>query len=112
MKAGQLKERFAFDKRNDVADGYGNTVAGWIEQYQCATRRQMLRGGESVIAARMQGVRPMLLTVRSCVAAREITTDWRARDVRTGETFNVRTVSPSEDRSYIDILCESGVSHG
>lgn len=112
MKAGQLKERFAFDKRNDVTDGYGNMQAEWIEHHRCSARRQMLRGGENVIAARMQGTQPAVITIRSCVKAKEITTDWRARDVRTGETFNVRTVSPSEDRSYIDILCESGVSHG
>lgn len=110
--AGQLKELFAFDRRNDVADGYGNTQAEWVEQYRSPARRQMLRGGEGVIAARLQGSQPAVITIRSCVAARAITTDWRARDVRTGETYNVRTVSSSEDRSYIDLLVEKGVASG
>lgn len=112
MSAGLMKERFAFDKRNDLVDGYGNTQSEWVEQYLCWTRRQFLRGGEDVIAARLEGRQPALLTIRRSNMARQITPDWRARDTRTGEIYNIREAKPTEDRAYVEILCERGVASG
>ncbi len=38
MPAGALKERVSFAVRNEQDDGYGNTVAGWIEQFRMLPR--------------------------------------------------------------------------
>lgn len=112
LKAGDLRESFAFDRRLDQNDGYGNTQSGWVEQFRCAARKVVLRGTESVMAQRLQGVQPVVITIRSSATSRLVTTDWRARDLRTGEMFNIRTVTPSEDRAAIDILAEKGVASG
>ncbi|GGD30797.1 head-tail adaptor protein [Aureimonas glaciei] len=110
ISAGQLRERFAFDGPTEVDDGYGGVVAGFGEQFSVAARRQYLRGGEAVQAARLQGKQPVILTVRRSSQTEAITTQWRARDARTGEVFNIRSIEPSEDRSGFDILAEAGVA--
>ncbi len=112
MNAGLMTERFAFDKRNTVKDDYGNEQGEWVEQHLCWTRRQFLRGGEDVIAARLEGRQPALLTIRSSVMAQQITTDWRARDTRTGDLYNIREVKLTEDRAHLEILAERGVASG
>lgn len=110
ISAGDLYYRVAFDKRAEVDDGYGNTVSDWREQFQCRAAFRHLRGGESVMAGRLQGKHVQVITVRASSQTREITTDWRVRDVRTGEAFNIRDVTHETDRAFISFLCEKGVA--
>jgi hypothetical protein len=39
-----------------------------------------------------------------------VTTDWRVRDVRTGTIYNIRDITPSDDRAFLDFLVQSGVA--
>lgn len=112
MPAGKLYYSFAFDKREDVSDGMGNTRASWAEQFRCSAGKLVMRGGETVMAARLEGRQPVILTVRSETRTKAINSDWRARDVRTGETYNVRSSQHGESRAYIELLCEAGVADG
>lgn len=110
MQAGKLRERFAFSRRNEVDDGLGNKQGEWIENEPVAAERIWLQGGESVMANRLAGRAPAIVKVRYCVAASQITTDWRCRDTRSGEVFNIRQVKPSPKRDFIEMLCEIGVA--
>lgn len=111
--AGDRRDRFAFDRREVVADdGYGNTAGGWIEHCTVWTAKIPLRRGESVQASRLAGVQPYVLNVLASSQTRAVTTDFRARDTRTGETFNIRTAEPSSDRAQIEFLVEAGVADG
>jgi hypothetical protein len=112
VEAGLLNERFRFEKRSAIpaGDGYGNFEGGWVAQFTVWCRRQMLRGGENVMAARLTGRQPAVLTVYSSVQSRTITTDWRAVDSRSGAVWNIRSIERSEDRGCIDLLCEFGVA--
>lgn len=108
MSAGELRELLAFDSIGDQ-DADGGRVPGvWTEQFQRRARVKPLRGSEPVIAQRLVGVQPFLVTVRASTEAREITTGWRARDVRTGAIYQIRTVVQDEKRKYIELTCESG----
>lgn len=108
--AGDLYYRVAFDKRAEVEDGYGNTVSNWVEQFQCRAAYRHLRGGESVMAGRLQGRHTQVIVVRASSQTRQITTDWRVRDARDGTVFNIRDVTVQTDRMFISFLCESGVA--
>jgi head-tail adaptor len=110
MRAGELRNRFEFQQREAVSDGMGNTRGAWRARYECAGRRQMLRGGEQVMGARLEGRQPAVITIRANRMARQITTDWRARDIHSEELWNVRSISPSEKRDYLDIIVEKGVA--
>lgn len=112
LRAGQMKWRFKFDRRTSVNDGLGNFDGPWAEQFEARARRQDLRGGESVIASRLQGVQPVVLSIYVSADSLAVTPDWRARDARTGEIFNIRAVTPAEDNRHIDLLCEKGVADG
>jgi SPP1 family predicted phage head-tail adaptor len=108
--AGQLYQRVAFDKETTGSDGYGGTVTGWAEQFQCRAGFTHLRGGESVMAARLEGTHSIVMRVRASTQTRAVTTDWRVRDARSGTIYNIRDITPSDDRAFLDVLVQSGVA--
>ncbi len=111
VAAGMLDRRVRFEKRLDVNDGAGNTRGEWVKQFACAAGRTFLRGGEGVLASRLESRQPVILTIRNSRAARTISADWRAIDERDGRVFNIRE-NPKEsgDRSMLEMLAEAGVA--
>lgn len=114
MSAGELRERVAFDRRAVVDDGYGNTVSGdWQEQFVVWARIQPLKGGEGVQAARLAGSQPVVIRIRLSSHARQISTEWRARDARVGTLFNITSMANMDEKgAYLDVLATSGVAVG
>lgn len=108
--AGLLQERVAFDKRSEATDEYGNYVAAWVEQFSTRAQFIPLRGTESVMAARLENRQPVIVRIRRSAAAELVDNDWRMRDLRTGEEYQIRTVTPDVSRGMIDILTETGVA--
>lgn len=107
---GRFYHRVAWDLRADADDGYGNTVTDWTEQFQTRAGFTFLRGSEAVIAARLEGRQPVIVRVRVSSRTRQITTDWRMRDARSGEIYAVRSIIETDDRAYRDITVERGVT--
>lgn len=110
--AGRLNQRFRFESRAEQSDGAGNTVSNWVARFVTAAARQNLKGGEAVMASRLEGRQPVILRIRVSTDSRAVTTDWRAVDARSGEAFNIRSKTETDDRLYFDMLCESGVAEG
>lgn len=122
-KLGPMRERVAFDRPINVPDGYGGTETGWSSSPESLERPAEFiysRGSEAVEAARLAGSSIYKIRIRSSAAAREITADWRMRDLRR-ETFdeegnpragvyNIREVDSITDRQWIFIVVESGVA--
>ena len=108
--AGELDRRIRFEKRLEAEDGFGNEQGSWAEQFECWAKRQFLRGGEQVIASRLESRQPAILTVRNSVNTRMITSEWRAIDKRDGRIFNIREdPKESDDRAMLEMLAEAGV---
>ena len=108
--AGKLDRRFSFYKRQEQDDGAGNTVSDWVLQFSQQGNRKWLRGGESVMAARLESRQPVILTVRASTQARAVNNDWRVVD-RDGTIYNVReNPKESDDRGFLEFLAESGVA--
>lgn len=110
--AGSLSERITFQNRGEVDDGYGNPVTGaWADQFMEPARLAPRTGSESVIAARLTGVQPFTLTVRSSSRTRDVTPAWRAVNTRTGKTYNIKAIAnPDERNAYLDMLVVEGES--
>lgn len=121
--AGDLVERVAFDRRETSDDGFGNQVESWSQRLTCYAGFTALRGGESVIAGRLEGRQPIIVRVRASSATRQIGPDWRMRNLRagqweadaggsywTGPVYAVRSIIPTPDRQWLDVLVESGVA--
>lgn len=109
--AGQLNERIAFESRG-AATGPddGNTQGEFAERFCLHARRQNLRGTEAVMASRLEGRQPVIFTVRASSLSCQITTDWQARDARTGAIYAIKGVTRTPDRGWIEVLAESGVA--
>jgi head-tail adaptor len=116
--AGDLRERVTFQRRGELSDGFGNEQAGaWMDQFTVAARVQPRLGGEEVIAARLAGTQPLIITVRSSSDTKQVTSAWRAYDARAGLTadgeplrlFNIRSFANVDERgAYIDFLVQEG----
>lgn len=123
MEANDLLHRVAFLERETINDNMGNMIGEkLIEQFQCRAAYRHLRGGENVMASRLEGRHVQVITVRASSQTRRITTDWIVRDVRassetvpgsgkfTGDVFNIRDVTHETDRQWISLLVEKGVA--
>lgn len=105
-----LYELVAFEANLATDDGGGGVVGAFGEQFRTRASYTRLRGGEGVLAARLEGRQPTVIRVRRFSRTRSVTTDWRIRDVRTDEIFNIRTIVETDDRLWLDMTAESGVA--
>lgn len=112
MSAGKMTERVVFEAQTmvnpDAPADYGNTVSVWAPMFERRAEYIHLRGGETVMAGRLEGRHIQIIRVWSDAQTRAITTDQRARDARTGDEFNIRDVTHDVGRTIIDLLCERG----
>lgn len=106
--AGPMRESFAFDCREGVEDQYGNVVGEFVEQFRCAACADALKGTESVMASRLTGVQPYVVTIRYSTQAAQVTPAWRARDTRAGIAYAIKTVVPRPRKDYVDMTCVVG----
>lgn len=110
MPAGELRERISFFMQADADTSYGIAAGDWDFQFTVAARIRPLLGSEPVLAQRLTGVQPVVITIRAHDGARRIETGWQARNIRTGAEYQIRAVTPGEKRAWIDLLAESGVA--
>lgn len=115
MPAGPMRQLLAWERREDVnpdfPEDYGNTQSAFVEQFRMHAQRRAMRGGESVMASRLDGTQPYILTIRQCDMARRIRTDWQARDVRSGQELQVKSiVDPTDRGAVLDIMVVDGVA--
>lgn len=108
--AGPLIELVAFDERVSVPDGYGNQQEGFAEAFQCRAGFIPLRGGETVIASRLEGRQPVLVRIRQSSQSQRVRSDWRMRDLHKGIPYAIRTIVPTPDRAYFDLIVEQRVA--
>lgn len=117
--APRLDKRVAFDRRQQVDDGYGNFTGAFVEIFVCWGAFTYLRGTESVIAARLEGRQPLVVRVRATNQTEKVDHDWQMRNLREGAwegehwkgpVYAVRSIIPTDDRLYLDITVERGVA--
>lgn len=109
--AGDLDRRFRFEKRADADDGFGNTKAEWVPQFKRWAGLIYRRGGEGVIAGRLEGRQPAIMKVRRDGSTSQISNDWRCIDDHDGTVFAIReNPTRTPDRMYLEMLVEAGVA--
>lgn len=105
-----MRERVNFQQRGMVPDGSGGQVPGpFSTVFTCAAEYVPLRGGETVVASRLQGTQPYIVRVRSSAATRAVDTSWQIVDSRSSKTMNIRAVSdPDGKRQWLEFLAVAG----
>lgn len=110
-RAGALKERIEFQKRVYAQDGYGNEQSSFEPVFECRAGYNSMRGSESVIAARLTGVQPLRIRVRSTTETRAVQPDWRIRDMNTNKLYALTAVVQDFDnKDWMDIFVTEGVA--
>lgn len=108
---GDLYSKVAFERQSSGSDGAGGTTSVWQEQFAVRASFFNAGGSEAVMAARLEGRTLARLRIRASSQTNLITTDWRMRDVRTGDIWNIREVDLiTEARAWILLRCEKGVA--
>src|SRR5690606_29427747 len=111
ITASDLRDRVRLEKREEIDDGYGGVVGQWVTQFERDACILLSKGGETVIAARLQSVQPALIIVRFDTETATITPTWRLIETRSGTVYNIRTAADMERRRrFITLLCEPGVA--
>lgn len=112
--AGDLRHRLGFFRRPVVSDGHGNNEGEFPAdpEFECSARVQIRFGGETVLAARLQGQQTATITVRRSAATLAVTTAWRIVDMRDGTIWEIKSgpVDPDDSRQLLEFLCQSGVA--
>lgn len=105
------RHRVAFEQRAVTSDGYGGQRGAFEEQFLRWAEFIPRFGGEEVMEARLAGRQPVTMILRRDADTRLIETDWRVRDVASGDYYNIRSiVDPEDRRNDRDLLCEKGVA--
>lgn len=125
--AGDLRHKVGFYKRAVVGDsdasppvigdGYGNEEGDFSStaEFTCAANIKPSLGGEQVLAGRLAGTNLVNITVRQSSNSAAVTTAWRAKDERTGDIYNIRSVIDPDEHTaqhgrFVEMLCEKGVA--
>ncbi|MHA6645636.1 phage head closure protein [Mesorhizobium sp. A623] len=107
--ASDLRDRVSLEKEEEVDDGYGGVTGQWVAQFERDACILLSKGGETVIASRLQSIQPALIIVRFDAETSTITADWRLIEVRSGTTYNIRTSADMERRGrWWTMLCDAG----
>lgn len=111
MTAGKLRASLNFQRRTVESDGYGNEVVGdfatvFTDHAEIIPRM----GSEAVMGARLQGLQPVTIKVRSHTATRALDAAWRAVDARSGEVYAITSppVNTDQKNRYIEMLATIG----
>lgn len=109
ITASDLRDRVSLEKQEEVDDGYGGVTGQWVAQFERDACILLSKGGETVIASRLQSIQPALIIVRFDAETSTITAAWRLIETRSGTVYNIRTSADMERRGrFITMLCEAG----
>jgi head-tail adaptor len=109
--SGSLRSRLHFQLRTVGSDGYGNEVTGDFATVFTDPAEIIPRmGSEAVMGARLQGLQPVTIRVRSHVATRALDATWRAVDARSGAVYSITSppVNTDQKNQYIEMLATIG----
>lgn len=105
-RAGALRDRVNIQGWTEEPDGYGGTKQVFGTIATVAVAFQPLRGTESVMASRLAGTQPFVVTARSSMATRAITPAYKLQDARnTARMFDIKAVAdPDGKNQWLELL--------
>lgn len=95
-----LRNRLVYVEKESppVDDGYGNEVPGdWEVQETTWARVQPLKGSETVIAARLTGKQPVVVTIPVTPENASIDRNWRIREADIDRIYNPSSVANMDE---------------
>lgn len=106
--AQELEHRVAFAKRGPIDDDLGNSEGPFQDQFSLWAAFRSRGGNEAVVAARLEGRNVLGVYLRSSPQSRQIESDWRMTDKRTGEQYAVKIADAVSDRNWVYVEVQTG----
>lgn len=98
--------RATFQQPVESRDDDGQIVQGHEDQFIDRVNIRFLRGGERVMAERLESRTPVIIAIRNSLRARQITSEWRA--LIDGRIYEMKEdPRPTENRRDLEILAET-----
>lgn len=111
---GARRHLVGFFKQKSTDDGYGNEVLVFEDDPDFTTAAAVTAkfGGEAIHAERLTGVQSYTIVVRQSSRTREVDATWKAKDMREGMEFSIRSgpVDPDDSGRDYEFLCQTGVA--
>lgn len=113
--AGALRDWLEFQSRGMVDDGFGNQVPGgpFETQFTVWAGMRPLRGSEAVMAARLDGRQPYVVTVRNTTQTRGVTVAWQLVDARNANRVFAITSPPADPdgkNAWLEFIVTEGAA--
>ena len=100
-----LDHRAEFSLRESIEDDMGGTRDEWVLQFVEWVGVKYLRGGESVMQARLASKSPAIVTMRASTLTRRVTSEWKLRI--DGREFDAKEdPRETDDRAFFEVLVE------
>jgi head-tail adaptor len=109
--AEPLRDKLYLQSRSLVDDGFGNLVPGgeFETQHEVFANLKPLRGTESVMASRLAGTQPYIITMRASSETRQVNVAWRIVDKNNPDRIFAISAPPTEpERGWLEILATEG----
>jgi head-tail adaptor len=107
--AGELTEEIELSRDVSVSDGAGGSTISHEVVLTAPAKIHPLRAGEAVMAGRLASTQSMIITIRNQPVLADAATTWTLRNTRTNKTYDIKGFTPTADRAWMDILCQTGV---
>lgn len=108
-RAGQFRDRAAFQAEQKVADGGGGSTVAWQTQFTVWAHLIPQRSREQIEAGRLESSTLATLRVRYSSDTAQITSEWRA--VVDAVPYNIIAVSqPDRRQRIVEMSVERGVA--
>lgn len=105
MDAGKLTKRASFEIPYEDTDADGHTIQTFLPAFTAWVHVRWLRGGESVMQARLASKSPAIVTFRNQQAAEDMTSEWRV--IIDGKVHELKEPPrESQDRAFLEVLVE------
>src|SRR5690606_3384202 len=112
MRAEDFRTKVFFQSRGMADDGFGNMVPSGDFETQFGpdgiwAHLKPLRGSETVMAARLAGRQPYIITVRSSSDTRQVNEAWRVVEKNNPDrvyAIKAPPTDPDNKRAWIEFL--------
>jgi hypothetical protein len=107
VHAGDLRERVRFERRG--LDANGDALGPFAELFTRAASIIYMRGSETVMAQRLEGQQPVIVTVVNSRQIREVTTADRLVNARDGTVYDIKAVPRDPRPLLVELLAVNKV---
>lgn len=109
--ASVRRDHVRLEQRGDITDEFGNVTIGGGDyelRAECWARIMPMRGSETVIAARLTGTQPAIITVPINPDTEALMSDWRVVHSVTGKVYEIKSFANMDEHgAQWEILAES-----